>query len=125
MSANPSDSATTDLFESTTHIEAVAIAGCVMTALIALVVLKFFLNICIDVVCLGDLVSARRSLGGFLRWVCPRWHPRTQPDAALTDQNENSIEIQSTLRSRSLEERKGIVASILQENVSPNTSLWI
>lgn len=130
MSASPSDSATTDLFESTTHIEAVAIAGCVMAALIALVILKFALNICVDVVCLGDLESARRSLGGLRRRVCPWWHPRTQPDASLTGRNENSIEVrstlQSTLRGRSLEERKDIVTSTLQENVSaPLCGFWI
>ena len=118
MSADPRQSANADVFENATRIEAVAIAGCVMAALIALVILKFFVNIFIDVLCLGDLDSARRSIGGLVRRICPWWHPRTQPEAPATDQNDNMREVQATLRGRSLEERKDIVISILQDKVS-------
>ena len=117
MSTNPS-STNTGVFENTTRFEAVAMAGIIMAALIGLVILRFAIVIIIDVVCLGDLESARRSIGGVLRRVFPWWHPRTQPDTDLTSRNSNSTEIRSTLRERSLEDRKRIVAAALQERVS-------
>lgn len=124
MSADPRRSSAA-LVENTTGTEAVLLAGCVMAGLIALVILKFFVNICIDVVCLGDLASARRSIRGLARKFCPCWHPRTQPEAPATETHDSMIEIQAVLRGRPLEERKDIVATILSDKILSKADLKI
>ncbi|CAB9520819.1 Zinc finger (C3HC4-type RING finger) family protein [Seminavis robusta] len=121
MSTNPGSFARDN---DTTYLEAIAIAGIIMGALVALVILRLFVNLCIDVVILGDLDSARRSLGSLVRRFCPWWHRRTQPeDTSAETNNGNSndreqqmMELGNTPRrfQYSLDERKNIIATILQ-----------
>lgn len=119
-----SDSARHDAdnaLENTTYMEAIAIVGIIVAALIALIILRFCVNILIDVIILGDLDSARRSIGSIVRRLCPWWHRRTQPETGSTDeQREGDIEANAipAFQRRSLEERKAIIASILSDKVS-------
>jgi hypothetical protein len=81
---------TANAVDDTMYIDAIAIAGCVMAGLIALVILRLFVNLCIDVVILGDFHSARRSVSVITRWICPWWHRRTQPEELIVTEDKKS-----------------------------------
>ena len=101
----------------TTYVDAIAIAGCVMAALIALVVLRFLVNFLIDWLILGELGSARRTIGGLVRRICPWWHRRTEPQATPTTTNEQGrLEMDTLGRDRT--QRKVMIESILPYKVS-------
>jgi len=104
-----------NVFEETTRMEAVAIAGIVMAAMIGLVMLKFLFNICINIVCLGEYEAVRGCMRNVSR-IIP-WWPRTEPAPSSNIRRESMIEIQSTLRGRALEDRKEIVATLLKDKV--------
>ena len=126
MSSDPSyasDNAFTT-FDNTSYLDAIAIVGCVMAAMIALLILRYFLNILIDVIILGDCDSARRSIGNLFRRLCPWWHRRTTPDRMRAQQAHDDeatdtarIEITDAFRNYTLEQRKAIISSILAGKV--------
>jgi hypothetical protein len=100
-------------FGDSSYVDALVLAGLVMSALIALVVLKFLLNGLVDLLILGDYGSIRRSLGSVIRIVCPWWHPRTQPEESVEQNNPSSEMGGAAFRRRPEVERKAILASIL------------
>ena len=110
----------------TNYTDAIAIAGCVMASLIALVILRLFVNLCIDVVILNDFDSARRSLGALLRFVFPWWHRRTQPEELASPDSDRQQDVELNIPTRmshpSIEQRKISIGSILQSKVR---MLWM
>lgn len=111
----------TNAIDNTTYIDAIAIAGCVMAGLIALVILRLFVNLCIDVVILGDFHSARRSLSVITRLICPWWHRRTQPEELTSTDSGSGQDVElggpTRIRRNSIEQTKTAIGSILQSKV--------
>jgi hypothetical protein len=56
-----------------------ALVGIVLLFLFALVVLKLCCNLMIDVIILRDGECLLRTISQIKRFVCPWWHPRTEP----------------------------------------------
>lgn len=106
-------------FGDSSYLDALAVASCVVGALIALVVLRFFVNYLIDVVIIGESGCMSSWMRGICRKMCPCWHRRTQPEESSTDRaNVQDVETGTAFRRRPQEERKAIIANILPTKVS-------
>jgi Ring finger domain len=88
---------------SETRFSALVIGAVMMATIIALLVLRFIVNVLIDLCILCDLDLVRRRCSEAFRKICPCWHPRTQPtdsDRASAESTSPTIELQMAASDR-------------------------
>jgi hypothetical protein len=110
---------------------AAEIVGIILAFLLAMAVLRFFINTTIDYAVLRDSSSLVRQLSQLRRCLCPWWHPRTEPQehigetvegvsAAIgNDANQGRMEIHmiQMLAGLTTQERYELLATLFQSKV--------
>lgn len=108
------------------------IVGVVLLFLVLMVVLRFVVNMFIDLAILRDADSMIRALSQVRRFFCPCWHPRTQnlnpsPSDSLDAGNArrteveispNQITIGRLLGNLTSEQRQLLVSKVIPTHVS-------
>jgi hypothetical protein len=116
------------------------LVGIVMLFLFALVALKLCCNVMVDVIILRDRESLMQSISQMKRFICPWWHPRTEPAApqsaeegnisdglqrtSMNSLNSLNIDMENLLVGMTPHQKQQLLASILTSKSATESDIF-
>lgn len=102
------------------------VIGIILLFVAVMGAVRFLLNCLIDLAVLRDTEPLMRQLSQVRRWVCPWWHPRTQPQqqqgqemttSTSSPDNNGTLDMDRLLAGLTPSQKQELLASLLKVKV--------